>query len=47
MHNRASTSSRPRGYVDVSDDGDDDVRRDPKKALLKEEEDPFADPFAD
>ena len=33
-------------YVDVSDD-EVDVRKDPKKSLLKDEDDPFADPFAD
>lgn len=32
--------------MDVSDD-EVDVRKDPKKGLLKNEDDPFADPFAD
>nr|VWO96720.1 Vacuolar protein sorting-associated protein 27 [Ganoderma boninense] len=50
-HNRAGPSSRSqsrrRGYVDVSDnESSNDVRRDPKQGLLQEE-DPFADPFAD
>ena len=50
-HNRAGPSnaaqSRRRGYVDVSDnESSQDVRRDPKQGLLQEE-DPFADPFAD
>ncbi|EJF66817.1 seryl-tRNA synthetase [Dichomitus squalens LYAD-421 SS1] len=50
-HNRAGPSSsvQPRrGYVDVSDDDSShDVRRDPKQSLLRDTEDPFADPFAD
>ncbi len=50
-HNRAGPSSgsqsRRRDYVDVSDnEPSHDVRRDPKGGLLQEE-DPFADPFAD
>ncbi|KAI0756863.1 seryl-tRNA synthetase [Daedaleopsis nitida] len=50
-HNRAGPSSalqsRRRAYVDVSDnESSQDVRRDPKQGLLQNE-DPFADPFAD
>ena len=41
-HQRKSSKD----YVDVSDD-EVDVRKDPKKSLLKDEDDPFADPFAD
>ncbi|THH23084.1 hypothetical protein EUX98_g8090 [Antrodiella citrinella] len=47
-HNQASSSgiqSRKK-YVTVSDDDEVDVRKDPKRGLL-EEEDPFADPFGD
>ncbi|EMD41873.1 hypothetical protein CERSUDRAFT_79493 [Gelatoporia subvermispora B] len=54
-HNqRASTSAaarshqRTRDYVDVSDNEEEvNAARDPKTALLHEEDDPFADPFAD
>ncbi|KAI0698394.1 seryl-tRNA synthetase [Cerioporus squamosus] len=50
-HNRAGPSdaaqSRRRAYVDVSDnESSQDVRRDPKQGLIQDE-DPFADPFAD
>jgi len=46
MHNHAHpSSSRARAYVDVSDN-EEDVRHDIKQAV-PEEEDPFADPFAD
>ncbi len=47
-HNRASTSATPKRsktYVTVSDD-DDDQAEAPKDPLL-EDDDPFADPFAD
>jgi len=47
-HNRASTSKgKERNYVTVSDDDEIDARRDHKKGLLQQEDDPFADPFAD
>ncbi|CAL1694031.1 unnamed protein product [Somion occarium] len=46
QHGKPSTGSR-RDYVNVSDDDEVDVRKDPKKGLLSQEEDPFADPFAD
>ncbi|KAH8099290.1 hypothetical protein BXZ70DRAFT_290826 [Cristinia sonorae] len=48
-HNRASGSglqSARRRYVTVSDDDDVDARKYPKRGLLQED-DPFADPFAD
>lgn len=47
-HPRASGSGTQgrRQYVTVSDDEELDVRRDPKRGLLQEE-DPFADPFRD
>ncbi|RDX51011.1 seryl-tRNA synthetase [Lentinus brumalis] len=49
-HNRAGPSSaaqsRRRGYVDVSDNETQDVRRTPKQPAVQDE-DPFADPFAD
>ncbi|KAI1788797.1 seryl-tRNA synthetase [Ganoderma leucocontextum] len=50
-HNRAGpssgTQSRRRDYVHVSDnESSHDVRRNPKQGLVQEE-DPFADPFAD
>lgn len=53
-HNRGSSSqqtglastSTVRKYVNVSDD-ELDARKDPKKGLLDDEDDPFADPFAD
>lgn len=51
-HNRAGPSSgvqsRRRDYVDVSDnESSQDVRRDTKQGLSHDNEDPFADPFAD
>lgn len=47
-HNRASGSgahAKTRGYA-ANEDEEVDVRRDPKRGLLVEE-DPFADPFED
>ena len=40
------SSSGVKNYGNLSDE-EIDARRDPKKGLLDEEEDPFADPFAD